>query len=258
MMMKRLMTAALAVLILAAVPGVAVAQETTTTTERPAEAPDRQETAAEREARWFETIKARALKAIEKRLGTIDNLQAAINRSASVDPDHAEQLLSELRASASGLESLASEIRAAEDFETLRALIPKIFEDYRIYAVVAPKVNLVLVSDAAGTVAGRLAEAADLLGVVLDRLAENGVDVADAEATLAEMERLVAAGAESAGSVPGMVLGLTPADYPGSSEVLRSAHSVLESARTDLRAAGQNAHEIVRFIRSVVWDTDTT
>lgn len=256
MMMKRLMTAALAALILAAVPGVAVAQEPSTT-ERSTEARDDQATVAERHAVWIEKVKARALEAIDKRLATIDDLEAAINRSANVDPGHAEQLLDELRTSASGLRSLADEIRAAEDLETLRVLVPQIFEDYRIYAVVAPKVHLVLAADAAGAIGDRLAEATDKLAAALDRLEEHGVDVGDAEALLTEMERLVASGAESAAKVPGMVLGLTPADYPGSTEILRAAQAVLQSAGADLRAAGQNAHEIVRFIKSAVGGGET-
>jgi hypothetical protein len=256
MMMKRMMTAAVAALILAATPGVALAQESTAT-ERSTEARQDQATVAEREADWIEKIKARALEAIEKRLTTIDDLEAAINRSENIDPDHAEQLLGELRASAAGLESLAGDIRAAEDLETLRVLIPQIFEDYRIYAVVAPKVHLVVAADAAGAIADRLAEATDSLGAVLDRLEEHGVDIADAEALLTEMERLVASGSESAATVPGMVLGLTPADYPGSTEILRAAQAELQSAGADLRSAGENAHEIVRFIKSVVGGGDT-
>ncbi|MDH3607062.1 MAG: hypothetical protein OER12_08695 [Acidimicrobiia bacterium] len=245
--MKRLVTAGLAVAILAAVPGVAVAQEA------PARPTNEQEvTRADRGAQWVDALKSRALEAIEKRLVTIGELEAAINRSETVEADHAAQLLNELRASAAGLEALAGEIRAAEDLETLWALVPKIFEDYRIYAVVAPKVHLVLGADHAGSVADRIKNAAGSLGEALDSLDEAGFDVADGEKLLAEMERLIAAGAEQAGSIPGMVLGLTPADYPGSSETLRSAQSVLQSGTEDLRAAGQTAHEIVRFILSVL------
>ncbi|MBT8165639.1 MAG: hypothetical protein HKO63_02800 [Acidimicrobiia bacterium] len=244
-MMKRLTTVALAALVLAATPGMAIAQDTTTT-ERQTE--DRQVADAERRAEWFATLQQRALEAIEKRLATIDNLETAINDSTTVHDDHASQLLAELRASTAGLETLAGDIRTAEDLATLWELIPDIFEDYRIYAVVAPKVHLVLASDAAGAVAGRLEQATGALGDALDRLEEFGIDVADAEALLVEMKEFVASGASSAASVPGMVLDLTPADYPGSSETLRSAHAVLQSARTDLQAAGDTAHEIVRFI----------
>ncbi len=255
MTMKRLTTVALAALMLATVPGAALAQETATT-ERPTE--DRQAAVAEREARWLDALKTRSLEAIEKRLATIDDLEGAINRSTTVGTGHADQLLGELRASAAGLEALAGDIRAAGDLATLWELIPKIFEDYRIYAVVAPKVHLVLASDAAGAIAGRLEETTGTLGDVLDRLDEFGIAVTDAELLLAEMKELVASGAASAVAVPGMVLNLTPIDYPGSSETLRSAQSVLQSARTDLRAAGDTAHEIVRFIKNAIGGGDTT
>ncbi len=253
MMMKRLTTVALAVAMLAAVPGVAVAQEGATV-DRQAPARSADGTADERHAQWVATIKARALEAIDKRLGTISDLEAAIDRSETVAQVHADQLLGELREAQAGLESLAAQIRAAEDIETLRRLIPRIFEDFRIYAIVAPKVHLVLVSDAAGTVADRLGMAAGRLGEVLDRLEARGFDVTDAEALLAEMERLVASGAESAASVPGMVLDLTPADYPGSTETIRTAHSVLQAAGSHLREAGETAQEIVRFIKSLASD----
>jgi hypothetical protein len=257
-MMKRLTTATLAVLMVAALPGVAAAQEQTT--EEPPAVVQNRETAqadreairAETEAKWVETVKARALEAIDKRLATIADLQAAIDRSETVDPDHAGRLKGELQSSESGLEALARKIAHAEDLATLRELVPQIFEDYRIYAVVAPKVHLVLTADAASAVAERLGEAAGWLGDVLDRLAENGFDVEEAEELLVEMERLVASGGEGAAAVPDMVIGLKPSDYPDSTEVLRSAHGELKSAGSDLRSAGQAAHEIARIIKSVV------
>ena len=246
MMMKRTMTGLLAVSMLAAVPGVATAQESTT--DRPVQTRDTAEPEVDRAAR----VKARALEAIDKRLVTIDELTAAVNRSATITTVHAEQLLAELTASATGLSSLAEQIRAAEDAETLRALVPQIFEDYRIHAVVAPKVHLVLGADGAGPAADRLDQTAQALDAAIDRLEDNGIDLEVARALLAEMARLVESGAETATSVPGMVLDLTPADYPGSTETIRSAHGVLQSVGSDLRAAGNDAREIVRLIRDAV------
>jgi hypothetical protein len=246
MMMKRMMTGLLAVSMLASMPGVAAAQESTT--HRTVQT----QGGAERVVDWVAKVKARALEAIDKRLVTIDELEAAINRSETITATHAEQLLAELAGSEAGLSSLAGQIRAGEDAETLWALVPQIFEDYRIYAVVAPKVRLVLGADGAGAVAGRLGRAADSLDTVIDRLADNGIDLEAARALLDEMTRLVESGAASAASVPGMVLDLTPADYPGSTEIIRSAHEVLQSAGSDLRAAGENAGEILRLIKDAV------
>ena len=83
MMMKRLGTALVAMAIVAAVPGVAVAQETT---ERPAT--DR-EVVRHDPTEWIDGVKTRALEAIEKRLSTISELEAAINiRDRDGGPRH--------------------------------------------------------------------------------------------------------------------------------------------------------------------------
>lgn len=254
-MMKRMTVMALALLVLASVPGTALAQDAP---ERATvDQAERDAVIADRTHEWVEKVKARALEAIDKRLATINDLEAAIIRSEAVTADHAAKLLEELRASAAGLEGLAGEIGAAEDLETLRELVPKIFEDYRIYAVVAPKVHLVLGGDFGVAVSERLEDVAEQLGEALDRLDEAGYDIERGYELLAEMKRLVGAGADQAGSVPGMVIGLTPADYPDSSEVLRSAHSVLQSAGEDLRAAGETARELGRFIKEFFPSTDT-
>ena len=251
-MMKRITIATLAVLLLAAVPGVAVAQESPpATSERSTVDQEREATRAEVEAAWVEKIKARALEAIDKRLKTLAELESAISSSEAVSEAHAAVLLEEVRASTAGLSALAEEIAAAGDLETLRTLVPKIFEDYRIYAVVAPKVYLVLTADAAAAVADRLGEVAGSIADVLDRLEEAGFEVDAAEELLAEMERLVASGADGAAKVPGMVIDLEPSDYPASNETLRSAHETLKGAGGDLREAGQTAHEIGRYIKSL-------
>lgn len=248
MTMKRLATAALAALILAATPGTAFAQADPV-------APDRAVTEADRpvtEAGWVEKVKTRALEAIEKRLVTLAELEIAIDGSTTVKANHAAKLMQDIRFSVKGLESLAGEIRAASDLDTLRALVPQIFEDYRVYAVVVPKTQLTLGADAAAAVADRLEEVAGNIGDILERLAEAGFEVGQAEQLLAEMVDLVESGAASAGTVPDMVLDLEPADYPDSTEILRAAHQILQEAGSDLRAARDQAHEIARIIKDLV------
>ena len=168
MMMKRMITAALAVLVLAAMPGVALAQEATTDEEAPAVVQqrtttdeDRAAARAEAEAAWLTTVKARALEAIEKRLVTLAELEVKIDGSETLKANHAAALMQDIRFSVKGLEDLAEEIRAATDLETLRVLVPQIFEDYRVYAVVVPKTHLTLGADAAVAIADRLDGATD-------------------------------------------------------------------------------------------------
>lgn len=249
-MMKRLTIVVLAMLVLAAMPGTALAQETNQT-DRPTT--NRPVTEEEREARLaahIEQIKARALEAIKKRLATVAELEAAVERSEYVSASNAAKLQAELRKTARGLEALAEEIQAATTIEELRELVPQIFE-FGVYRVIAPKVHLTLGASYGVAFATRLEEFAGKLQEVLDRMAEHGIDVEEAGAELEEMTRAIASGKEKATQVPEMVIDLEP-DDPGAGEVLHQAKSLLQSAAADLRSAAQSGHEIVAFIKRVL------
>jgi hypothetical protein len=252
MMMKRLAIAVLAALVLATMPGAAFAQEDPVTAARPAAGASPIADRPATEAEWVEKVKTWALEAIEKRLVTLAELEIAIDTSTTVQANHAAKLMQDIRFSVKGLEDLAGEIRGATDLDTLRALVPQIFEDYRVYAIVVPKSHLTLGADAAAAVADRLAEVAGHIDDILGRLEEAGFEIEEARRLLAEMVDLVESGAASARAVPDMVLDLEPADYPDSTGILRAAHRTLKEGGSDLRSARDNAHEIARIIKDLI------
>lgn len=256
MTVKRTAAMAVAVLMLAAMPGAALAQE------QPAEEVPRtqeraatpEERAAQRvaiEADWVEKLKARALEAIDKRLATLAELERVINDSESLTAEHADTLLAEVDTAAAGLARLAEEIGTAQDLDTLRALVPRIFEDYRVYAIVVPKVHLVIGADAAIAVASRLTAITESIGDILNRLEEAGFDVGEGYRLLDQMKASVTSGSGQAEAVAPAVIGLSPDDYPASTEVLREAHEKLKGAGSELRTAGETAHDIGQFIKGL-------
>ena len=54
--------------------------------------------------------------------------------------------------------------------------------------------------------------------------------------------------------VPGMVLPLTPEDWPEAAEVLREAHGMLQSAVGEMRAARASAQEVIEALREAISD----
>ena len=129
--MKKISVLLAALLIVSLLPATAIAQEDTTRTDDSVE-------------RIIENLKDRAEKAIEKRLDTIERVTEALEESEHLTDEHERVLLDELGSSAAGLTELGRQIEEAGTIEELRELIPLIFEDYRIYAVVVPKAHLVL------------------------------------------------------------------------------------------------------------------
>jgi len=243
--MRTPLVAAMTALMILTVPLGAAAQT---------EEPDRPATAEENLE--IDDVKERALAAIDARLDTIARLRERITSHPHVTGEHQGELLGELGRAEAGLHSLAAEIRTAESMAELRVLVPKIAEDFRIYLVVVPKVNLVLGSDSVVAAAGRLGEAAELLQSWIDRAADAGYDVTEAEAHLAEMRRQIADAVSLGAPVAAAVLPLTAADWPDPAErILADARAGLVAARQLLGGALESGHEVVKALRGLLQRT---
>lgn len=239
--MKKLLVMLTALLIVSSVPATALAQE----------APAAESDAAGE--RTIERLKDRAEQAIEKRLDTIDRVTEALQDAGHLTDDHERILIGELGSSADGLSALGREIEAAGTIAELRELIPLIFEDYRIYAVVVPKAHLVAVADTVIAVVDRVGLVAGSLQDAIDRLNSAGFDTREAEEALAEMVESLGQADSLAGPVPDSVLPLLPADWPDPAQgILEGAHADLRSAREHVASAVRSAHEVGRILRDLL------
>jgi hypothetical protein len=225
-----------------AVPGAAFAQT------EPAET---QTLRTDQEAS-FDQLKRRALESIDTRLDAITRWTDQVDAAEHLSADHRSALLVELSAYTRGLTELAAEIEAATTYSELGGLIPKIVEDYWVFALLGPKVHLVIAADVMTHITGRFDDVATSIQEAIERVEEAGYDPADAQAALDRMQSHLVAASTLIGPVPTTVLALQPVDMPEASAQLRSAHGDLQSAREELRAAQQAGRQAVETIKDAI------
>lgn len=241
--MKKMSIFLAALLVFSMIPAAAFAQE----------APDQAEAGSER---ILENLKERAVHAIEKRLDTIERVTEALVDAEHLTDEHERRLLDELSLSAIGLTELSREIEATETIAEIWELIPKIFEDYRIYVVMVPKAHLVVVADSIAAVGDRVELVEGSLEDAIDRLKEAGFDTSEAEEALAVMTESLRQAGVLAGAVPDTVLTVEPSDWPDPAQgILEGAHSDLRSARSQIESAIRSAHEVGRILRDLLAGT---
>ena len=131
-------------------------------------------------------------------------------------------------------------------------MIPKIVEDYWVFALLGPKVHLVIAADTTGDINHRFEDAAASIQKAVDRLAEAGYDPDAAQAALDRMQAHIVAASTLIGPIPGVVLSLRPADMPEASAELRKARAELQSAAEELRAARKAGHAAVKAIKDAI------
>lgn len=252
-MMKKTTAAGLALSLVLALPGVALAQETATDSTTDTTVVQEQMTEEQR-VQLVEEIKERAQKAIERRLETIDRLRGALNERNHVTARHKADLLVDLNEAEAGLRTLSREIDAATTLPQLRVLVPKIATDFRIYLVVAPKVHEVIAGDTMlWAVNNPLTEAQSRIEEAIQRAQDAGYDTSEAEQYLGQMVIHMNEAESLAGPVPGSVIDLDAGDWPDPAQsLLQQGREDLKAAHGEIRQAVEAAHNAVQALRDLV------
>jgi hypothetical protein len=204
-----------------------------------------------RATRAIDDAKAAADCEIERRLEKLSVLQARVDSNARLTDAHEAALDRILAATRSGLEALRAEIAGDTTIADVRADTKRIYEDYRVYALVARQVHLVVAADTAAATDAAFGDTAQELATAIDAAEAAGKDVTEARRHLAAMTGHVDAAGTSVDGIAAAVLPLTPAGWNAGTAkpILDEARSDLRAARTDLRAAVAEARLVLRELR---------
>lgn len=237
--------------VIAAMPGIATAQ-----TDEPVPNPERSTTDRSVDGlhdRDLDSVKERLLAQIERRIEALDRMSAAVEANEHVTKEHAKDLEDDYKDAKKILEDVAKDVEKAESLEELREIVPEVFAETLVFALLRPKTHLVVGSDSIVAITNRLGGLTDHLQEVITRLEEAGKDMAAAQAALNEMKAAISSAASTASPVAGNVIGLDPADWPEPAQsTLVQGRSDLADARGLLRSAHELRLAIVALIREAM------
>ena len=203
----------------------------------------RTEAAAIKTAASIGTLRAFGDCEIARRYVTLDKLSAKISSSKVLTSSDKAALSGEVGATKSGLAGLKTQIDSETSLLVLRADVKKIATDYRVYLLVAPKVNLVNGADGVLATKATFDKVNTALTARIAAAKAAGKDVAAAQADLDAMNAAVTQAMGLAAPVPAALLPLTPAQYNAGTAgpVLKSSRAALVQARGLLQSARKDA-----------------
>lgn len=250
--MRYLAIAAVVAVMVAAVPGAALAQ---TDGDAPASDSSGRDRAVDRPVRDRDlgTAKERILAAIEKRLEALERLSEGVAGNEHVPANHEAHLQNDYKEATKTLEGAAKDVEKAETLAELREAISGVFSETLVFALLAPKTHLVVRSHMTVAVTERVSGFTENLQGIIERLSEAGHDMTAAQAALNEANAFNADAAATAEPVADAVIDLDPEDWPDpAQEALRQGRSDLEAARELLRQAREKIHETIAAIRAAL------
>ena len=175
-------------------------------------------------------------------LGT---LTAKVTASTTLTTGDRSTLASDLADESSGIAALTAKAPGDTSCAEVGADSRTMVLSYRVYAVMTPQTDLVIVADRATSLARTLVADEPALQAAITAAAAAGRSVTVAEAAYADYTTRVQAATAALAGLSATLLAQDPAGYPANYSVFKSADTAEASARADLKVADTDLHEIV-------------
>jgi hypothetical protein len=188
--------------------------------------------------------------AIDRRIAALSAATVRVQQMPMGITADEMQLKAQLQAQTEGLTALQGKIDQETSEAALRADLVSIVQDYRVFVLTVPKSRGVVIADIEEIAAKRLDELGKRLQAAIDAATAKGKDMTKAKADLDALRTEVAAVQSAVGPVPGSLLALQPAGYPGNRTTLESARVTLRAQRASLRDAVDLARQVVMDLRA--------
>lgn len=188
---------------------------------------------------------------IQRRLTTLQSLSSKISGATKLTAGDKSTLSSEVSDEISGLTSLKTKLDADTTVSDAKTDAQSIFNDYRVYALVVPKVNLIRTADDQQVAEGKLSTLAGKLQSRLNEAQSAGKNVTALMSGLNDMNTQIANAQAISSKIEAAVIGLQPSDYNSNHTVLSGDRDQLKTAQTDIKAAVNDATSIITGLKNL-------
>jgi hypothetical protein len=188
---------------------------------------------------------------IARRLTTLDTLSGKIESATKLTPSDQATLNTEVNGTISGLTSLKTQLDSENSLLPARNDAISIYTEYRVYALVAPKVGLIKVADDQQVIEAKLSALVPKLQSRITEASANGSNVTTMQAQLTDMSAKISAAQAISSNIESTVINLQPMDYNSNHSVLVGDNTELKTAYNDIQTAYNDAKAIVSELKAL-------
>lgn len=203
------------------------------------------------QAERLQLIISRSDLEINRRLAKLQALSSKINAATKLTSSDKAAITNEVNAAISGLQALKTKIDADTTLANARVDAKSIVTEYRVYALIMPKVALLRAADAQQATEDKLSSLADKLQTVMTAKKNAGKDVTALQSSLDSMRSKISVARGILTSVQSKVLPLQPTDYNSDHAVLSGYASQLKTAHISNADALALAKQIAKDLKAL-------
>jgi len=196
-------------------------------------------------------IIARGDQEIIRRLAQLNKLSSLITASKHLTAGDKTTLSAEVTAEISGLTALKTKLDAETTVVGASTDAKSIVADYRVYALVTPKVWLIKTADDQQTAEAKLSALITKFQTRITAAKSQGKEVTALQTALDDMTTQVKNSQAISSGIETKVLPLQPTDFNSDHTILSGDAAQLKTAHTDNEAAYTDAQTIVTGLKSL-------
>lgn len=202
----------------------------------------------------MEAFRAKGVKEIDRRLNTLNQLMLDLNGSMKLSNANKTALAKEITDEISGLTDLKSKIVADTDIAMLRTHIKEISDDYRVYALIVPKIQILVAADQIWLQTEKMATVSAKLEMSYNEASAAGTNVKSWRVALDDLAKQLANAQTEIVTLENSVLPLQPTGYPANKSVLQKARRSLDTARASLKIARKDIDTVYKAWKGAMAD----
>jgi len=183
---------------------------------------------------------------IVKRLDTLTKLTAKVYTSEKLSTANKNSLLTEVTAASNGLKNLKTKLDANTTLAGAQADSRLIMTDYRVYMLVAPKINLVKVADNQLTKEGQLSNFASALQTAVASSSQS----ATLSPKVTDMQTKIKASQATSQDIANKLLALKPSDYNANHAVMKNYLAQLKTVQANNMAIFNQGVAIMKALET--------
>ncbi|HUD07128.1 MAG TPA: hypothetical protein VMR34_04525 [Candidatus Saccharimonadales bacterium] len=206
---------------------------------------------ATQQAQHLTNIISKGNQEITRRLTTLGTLSRKISSSTKISATDKTTLSAEVNTEITGLTSLKTQLDADTTLTAAGTDATSIFTEYRVYALVVPKVELTKTADDQQITEAKLSSLAQSLTIEINTEKTNGKDTTSVTATLTDMTTQIANAQAISSAMETKVLPLQPSDYDTDQTILSGDAAQLKMAHSENEAAYADAKSIVATLKTL-------
>ena len=188
---------------------------------------------------------------ITRRLQALARVNADISAAVHLSSTDKSTLQNEVNTAINGLNTLKTKLDGDISLSTTKTDAASIMTEYRVYALVVPKVHLIKLADDIQATDTKLSDTAGKLQIRLAKEKSAGKDTSALEAKLTDLNAHIAAAQNIAGNVETKIVDLQPSDYNSDHKVLSGYGEQLRTARSDDQSAFTEARDIINTLKTL-------